>query len=86
MFSLAVDYFGVKFEGIQHAKHLKELLKNHYEVAVDWKGRLFYGITLDWNYNLQHFDLSVPGYVQRKLTKYQHPPYNNDEIGRASLL
>ena len=73
MFSLVVDDFGVKCEGIQHAKHLKESLENHYEVAVDWKGRLFCGITLDWNYDMKHVDLSVPGYVQRKLTKYQHP-------------
>ena len=40
---------------------------------MDWKGRLFCGIKLDWDYNLQHVDMSVPGYVQRKLTKYQHP-------------
>ena len=38
MFSLVVDDFGVKFEGIRHAKHLKESLEHHYEVAVDWKG------------------------------------------------
>ena len=41
MFSLVVDDFGVKCEGIQHAKHLKESLEHHYKVAVDWKGRLF---------------------------------------------
>ena len=73
MFSLVVDDFGVKCEGIQHAKHLKESLEYHYEVSVDWKVRLFCGITLDWNYNMQHLDMSVPGYVQRKRTKYQHP-------------
>ena len=70
--SLVVDDFGVKFQGIQHNKHLKEALKKYYKVAVDWKGRIFCGITLEWNYNIRNFDLSVPGYVQRKRTKYQH--------------
>ena len=60
MFSLVVDDFGVKCQGIQHAKHLKEALEKYYEVAVDWKGRLFCGITLGWNYNTRHVDLSVP--------------------------
>ena len=77
MFSLVVDDFGVKCQGIQHAKHLKEALDKYYEVAVDWKGRLFCGITLDWNYNMRHVDLSVPGYVQRKRTKYQHADPKN---------
>ena len=39
---------------------------------VDWKGQLFCGINLDWNYNMRHVDLSVPGYVQIKRTKYKH--------------
>ena len=73
MFSLVVDDFGVKCEGIQHAKHLKTALEQYYDVAVDWDGKLFCGITLDWNYKMRHVDLSVPGYVGRKLIKYQHP-------------
>ena len=72
MFSLVVDDFGVKCQGIQHAKHLKAALEEHYEVSVDWKGKLFCGITLDWNYTMRHVDLSVPGYVPRKLIKWQH--------------
>ena len=73
MFSLVVDDFGVKCQGIQHAKHLKTALEKYYEVSVDWEGKRFCGITLDWNYKAGHVDLSVPGYVDHKLTKYQHP-------------
>ena len=47
MFSLVFDNFGVKCQGIQHTKHLKEALEKYYEVCVDWKGRLFFGITLN---------------------------------------
>jgi hypothetical protein len=72
MFSLIVDDFGVKCQGIQHAKHLKTALEEHYDVSVDWEGKLFCGITLDWNYDMKRVDLSVPGFVNRKLTKWQH--------------
>jgi len=83
MFSLVVDDFGVKCQGMQHARHLKKALEKHYEVSVDWEGKLFCGVTLDWNYDMRHVDLSVPGYVDRKLIKYghkkpkhpQHSPY-----------
>ena len=79
MFSLVADYFGVNCQGIQHTKHLKEALEKYYKVAVDWKGRLFCGITLDWNYNMRHVNLSVPGYVQRKRNKYQHANIKNPQ-------
>ena len=72
MFSLVVDDFGVKCQGIQHAKHLKEALEKYSEVDVDWKGQLFYSITLNWNYNMRYVYLSVPGYVHRDRTKDQH--------------
>ena len=35
MFSLVVDDFGVKCQGIEHARHLKKSLEEHYEVSVD---------------------------------------------------
>ena len=47
MFSLVMDDFGVKCEGIQQAKHLQNSFEHHYEVSLDWEGRLFCGITLD---------------------------------------
>ena len=52
MFSLVVDDFGIKSQGIQPVRHLKETLEYHYEVSVDWKGRLFCGITLNYNYDM----------------------------------
>ena len=72
-FSLVVDDFGIKLQGIQHVRHIKKTLEEHYEVSVDWKGRLFFGIALDWNYAMGFVDLSVPGYVQKARVKYQHP-------------
>ena len=35
MFSLIVDNFGIKLQGIQHVRHLKKMLEEHYDVSVD---------------------------------------------------
>ena len=35
MFSLVVDNFGIKSQGIQHVRHIKETLEENYEVSVD---------------------------------------------------
>ena len=51
-FSLVVDDFGVKYVGKQHVEHLVHCLKKNYaKVSEDWEGKLYCGITLEWNYN-----------------------------------
>ncbi len=47
--------------------------KEHYTVAIDMTGSLFCGIHLTWNYMLRHVDCHMPGYINKALTKYQHP-------------
>eukprot|EP00804_Cyclotella_cryptica_P023951 CCRYP_010059-RA/>CCRYP_010059-RA protein AED:0.46 eAED:0.46 QI:0/0/0/1/0/0/2/0/108 len=37
-FVLCVDDFGVKYVGIEHAKHLLHALNTHYTTSHDWKG------------------------------------------------
>ena len=46
-FSLIVDDFGIKYVGKEHAKHLLTVLQNDYTIEIDWKGSLYYGISLD---------------------------------------
>jgi len=29
---------------------------------------------LDWDYKNKHLDISIPGYVQKRLKQYNHPP------------
>jgi hypothetical protein len=48
-FSLVVDDFGVKYVGKQHADHLMNALQENYEVSEDWEGKLYCGITLNWD-------------------------------------
>ena len=48
-FSLVVDDFSVKYVHKDDADHLSNSLKNAYQLAEDWTGGLYYGITLKWN-------------------------------------
>ena len=51
-FLLVVDNFWVEYIGKQHADHLIESIRKDYPVDVDWTGGLYYGIKLEWNYDI----------------------------------
>jgi hypothetical protein len=68
-----VDDFGIQYKGIQHAHHLIAALKQDYKaVTTNREGKLFCGITLNWNYQARSVDLSMPGYVKKALSEFQH--------------
>eukprot|EP00804_Cyclotella_cryptica_P011793 CCRYP_011361-RA/>CCRYP_011361-RA protein AED:0.17 eAED:0.11 QI:0/0/0/0.8/0.25/0.2/5/0/1137 len=71
-FTLVVDDFGVKYVGKQHAQHLIDTLKQHYMLAEDWAGDLYCGIKLDWDYDKRTLIISLPGYIQKVLQRFQH--------------
>jgi hypothetical protein len=58
--------------GKENADHLLNALKEHYEVTEAWAGKLYCGISLDWNYDNKTVDLSMPGYIANALHKSQH--------------
>jgi hypothetical protein len=73
-FALIVDDFGIKNTTQPQAQHLIDCLQLDYEdISVDWEGKLFAGISLDWDYENQTCDLSMPKYIQEALHKFQHP-------------
>ena len=79
-FCLVGDDFGVKYIGKEHADHLIQCLRNHYqEVEIDWAGKRFCGIHLNWDYANRTCDLSMPGYVEHALHKFQHPTPKNPQ-------
>merc|ERR1711983_360502 len=49
-FTLVVGNFGVKYQGEEHARHLKSVLERRYKVTTDWSGKRYIGISLDWDY------------------------------------
>ena len=72
-FTLWVDDFGVKYSEKQHVVDLLELLRLYYTMKVDWTGALYLGVTLKWDYIKRTVDLSMPGYIERALRRFQHP-------------
>ena len=75
-FSLVVDDFGVKYVGKKHADHLLKVLHKYYKTSIDWKGSLYCGISLNWNYNERYVDISMPGYIDKVRQRFNHemPP------------
>ena len=72
-FSLVVDDFGVKYVDKKHAEHLIHALTQLYQISIDWKGTLYLGLTLKWDYQKRIVDISMPGYIVVALHKFQHP-------------
>jgi hypothetical protein len=68
-FALIVDDFGVKYVGKENAEHLGNVIRDLYTITEDWKGNIYLGITLDWNYAAKTVDLSMLGYIEKGLTK-----------------
>ena len=72
-FTLVVDDFGVGYENNEHALHLQQTLREQYEAnSVDWTGTLYCGITLKCDYSKWTCELSMPGYVQHAMNKFQN--------------
>lgn len=73
-FSLVVDDFGIKYIDKADAQHLFDTLNKLYVVTVDWTGTKYLGLTLNWNYKQQYVDISMPGYIDKALQRFQVPP------------
>ncbi len=48
------------------------ILKEHYEILEDWKGTKFIGLTLKWDYSGRKVHISMPGYAEDALVRFQH--------------
>ncbi len=72
MFTLVVDNFGVKYVSKDNVYHLITSIKKDYTLTKDWSGGLYCGIQLDWDYDKRTVDISMPGYVKKKLQEYGH--------------
>jgi hypothetical protein len=87
-FVLIVDDFAIKFVGQRHADHLLQALQEDYKVTTDWTGSKFAGIDLNWDYTKRTCRLTMNGYIDKVLLKYnhkrptkqQHSPHAHREI------
>jgi len=72
-FTLVVDDFGVKYVGKEHADHLIASIRSTYKkLTEDWTGSLYCGISIEWDYVGRTVDISMPGYITKKLQEYKH--------------
>jgi hypothetical protein len=93
-FTLVVNYFGIKYKGAEHLKHLLDILKTFYNIGVDMAGSLYCSITIGCHYKDKYVDISMPNYVKKQLIKYkwdkpkraQHCPFEPNLVhyGRKS--
>ena len=71
-FILCVDDFGVKYYSQEDVEHLKSALQQVYDVTTDYTGQNYCGLSLAWNYQAGHVDVSMPKFVEKALQKLQH--------------
>ena len=72
-FTLVVNDFGIKYINPVNSKHLQNALRQQYDITTDIAGALYYGLTLTWNYTKRFVDVSMPGYIQKVLHRFNHP-------------
>ena len=71
-FSLVMDNFSDKYGRKKHANHVLASLHQLYTVTEDWNGRIFIGMTLEWNYIGKNVNVSMPGYIPAMIHHLQH--------------
>ncbi len=47
-------------------------MKTTYKLTEDWTGDLYCGITLNWDYVNRTVDISMLGYIKKKIQEYGH--------------
>jgi hypothetical protein len=73
-FCLVVDDFGVEYTNKDDADHLIASLRGcNYQLSMDWEGSRYCGLTLKWDYKTRTCDISMPGYIQHALQRFNHP-------------
>jgi hypothetical protein len=72
MFSLVVDDFGVRYTDKHNVERLLAALHQEYNYSIDWDGTCYIGLTLEWDYKNGKVFLSMPGYIERALQRFEH--------------
>jgi hypothetical protein len=67
-----VDDFAVNTFGRQYVEHSMNTLTNLYQIASDWSITKYCVLTIDWDYRARTVDISMPGYVESVIHKFQY--------------
>ena len=71
---LCVDDFGIQYFSKADANHLLQAIGKHYRYTTDWGGINYCGLTFNRQYDKGYVDVSMPGYIQKALTRLQYQP------------
>jgi hypothetical protein len=73
-FCLVVDDFFVKYVNESNARHIISTLQDKYTITIDRSATQYLGLTLLWNFGSKpSVIISMPGYVEKALQRFQHP-------------
>ena len=64
-FTLFVDDFGIFYKSKDDLQHLQNTINAKYTTTFNDTGSLYCGLNIAWNYEKQHVDISMPGYIKR---------------------
>ena len=83
-FTLVVDDFGVKYVRKEDVDHLIASIKSTYSLTKDWTGNMYCGITLEWDYENRHVNISMPGYIKKRFARVR--VHNAQKVADMPLL
>ena len=71
-FTLVVDDFLIKYKDRSSVEHLLSTLRALYKITTDFATTLKYvGITLQYDKQKRHIDMSIPGYVKKAMQRFK---------------
>ena len=74
VFNLCVDNFSINANSIYYAHHLINAIIKYFKCSIDWEGKNYLGLTLDWKYAQNYVNISIPGHITTALQKFEHKP------------
>ena len=79
-----MDDFGIEYVGERHIHHLRDVLKQQYEIIEDWTGTKFGGINIKWNYAQKHAkrtcQICIIDYIKDLLLRFGHKALLNTQL------
>ena len=73
-FCLCVDDFGVKYWSKEDKEHLCNSIGANFRFTINYEGKNYCGLTLDWQYKLGYVDISMPKFVPAALKRLMYIP------------
>ena len=73
-FCLCVDDFGIKYWSKKDAEHLCEAIGSNFRYTVDYEGKNYCGLNIQWNYKRGYVDIEMPKAIPAALKKLNYTP------------